>query len=215
MRWGTHSYGYANAAGTIPATISSSGCGLLSLVNAVYYMTGSFLDPGKLADWATAHGYRQNGVGTVHSLYQAYADAYGSTYGFAFAGNASSLSQIRSFLHNGGTAIISTDHHLMCVVDYDEAKGGYLLLDSAPSPYRGTYPVGYRYLSDQDFAQSIPVYAIMMLRAVPAKKKEMPVPAFPLNAPAQKSGAEEMFNYIARCYREEYLIGLHLPVPMA
>ena len=164
LRWGLHRYGYADGSCTVPATISSSGCGLLSLVNAVYYMTGCFIEPEELADWCCEHGYRMNGVGTVHALYQAYADVYGETYGFAYAGSAASLSQIRSFLHEEGSAIISTDHHLMAVVDYDPEKGGYLLLDSAPSSTRGTYPTGYRYLSEQDFAESIPIYAIMMLK---------------------------------------------------
>lgn len=199
MRWGLHPYGYANAAGTIPATISSSGCGILSLVNAVYYMTGNFIDPAQLADWSASHGFRQNGTGTVHALYRAYAESYGAGLGFEYAGTASSLSQISSFLSEGGTAIISTPHHLMAVADYDPSKGGYLLLDSAPSSYRGTYPTGYRYLSAQDFAESIPIYAIIMLKPIPADKT-MPL-MIPVNAMAEREEASEsLFSYILDSY---------------
>ena len=210
MRWGTHPYGYANAAATIPATISSSGCGLLSLVNAVYYMTGNFIEPVKLADWAWAHGFRMNGAGTVHSLYQAYAHAYGSAYGFRFAGTASSLISIRQFLAGNGTAIISTDHHLMCVADYDSRKNRYLLLDSAPSPFRGTYPTGYRYLSDADFAGSIPVYAILLLEAVPGEGKELPL--YAMKDPFEEERPDilsafadhpSLYSYITKCYLRE------------
>ena len=210
MRWGLHPYGYSNASGTVPATISSSGCGLLSLVNAVYYMTGNFIEPAGLADWAWAHGFRMNGTGTVHSLYQAYARAYGSAYGFRFAGTASSLSSIRDYLAGNGTAIISTDHHLMCVADYDSKKKTYLLLDSAPSPYRGTYPTGYRYLSDADFAGSIPVYAILLLETLPDGNKELP--CYALMDPSGKDLTEmpsaamdhsSLFSYITACYLRE------------
>jgi len=207
MRWGLHSYGYANAAGTVPATISSSGCGLLALVNAVYYMTGRFIEPAQLADWCIANGYRMNGVGTVHAMYQAYAGAYGEKYGFTYAGTASSLSQINAFLQNEGTAIISTPHHLMAVVDYDPAKGGYLLLDSAPSYWRGTYPTGYCYHSLQDFQTDIPIYAIMLLRRT-AEKKRMPEggPSEDLlTIPCVSLESNDFFDYIRECYLRDQL----------
>ena len=83
-RWGSHQYGYRDTAGTNPATISSGGCGLLSYVNAVYYLTGNFIDPIFLADWSVNNGHRENGVGTKHSLYPSFAKAYGSNYGFEY-----------------------------------------------------------------------------------------------------------------------------------
>ena len=212
LRWGLHSYGYANAAGTVEATISSSGCGLLSLVNAVYYMTGRFIDPAALADWSCANGYRMNGVGTVHAMYQAYAKAYGERLGFAYAGTASSLSQIRDFLQEGGAAIVSTDHHLMAVVDYEPEKGGYLLLDSAPSQWRGTWPTGYCYHSLQEFEENIPIYAIMLLKRT-GKARTFPgkgIFAGIGGIPCAQPSPDEFFTYIRTCYLQEQITPIYL-----
>ncbi len=199
MRWGTHPYGYANGAGTIPATISSSGCGLLSLVNAVYYMTGNFIDPVPLSDWAVQNGFRLNGVGTVHAMYKAYADRFGKDLGFSFAGTAPSLSSIRSFLHNGGTAVISTSHHLMSIADYDADKGGFLLLDSAPSSWRGTYPTGYCYLTEAQIAEGIPIYGIFLFKPTNGDSSEQA--ALPFSA----------FDDPAQIFSQAFLEGKELP----
>ncbi len=137
-RWGSYQYGYSNTAGTTPATISSAGCGLLSYVNAVYYLNGSFIEPTFLADYSVNNGYRVNGVGTSHSLYKAFANSYGADYGFAYVGQYSSYSSLANQLQNGNVAIFTVPNHLMACVDYDSSTGKYLILDSYPSSNRGT-----------------------------------------------------------------------------
>ena len=49
-RWAGVSYG--KGPGGKKADLSSAGCGVLSYVNAVYYMTGNFIEPSKLAEWS-------------------------------------------------------------------------------------------------------------------------------------------------------------------
>lgn len=157
-RWGSHKYGYSNTAGTTPATISSGGCGILSLVNAVYYMNGNFINPITLADWSVSNGYRVNGVGTSHSLYPAYSKAYGSTYGFSCTSSSGtgSWDTLKSHLKNGGTAIVPTttyatgSAHLLVIADYDSSNSTYLVLDSYASSYRGTSS-GYGWMTKAQF----------------------------------------------------------------
>ena len=142
-RWGSHYYGYSDAACTQRATISSGGCGILSLVNAVYYLNGNFIEPIMLADWSVSHGYRVNGQGTSHGLYKAFADANGSQYGIKYSGQTSSYSTLRDHLIGGGVAVGSVPGHLMAIVDYDSSTGKYLILDSYKSSNRHTQPDGY------------------------------------------------------------------------
>ncbi|MGN1140203.1 MAG: hypothetical protein ACI4TF_03285 [Oliverpabstia sp.] len=163
-RWSNVSYGKGPDGST--ATISSSGCGILSYVNAVYYMTGNFIQPSILAKWSVDNGYRINGVGTSLSLYKAYANAHGNEYGFKYAGSASSISQTNTHLKNGGAAIISVPNHLMALVDYDSSNVKYLILDSYKSSNRGTYSTGYRWLTSAEFTGNLQVSAIEMISPV-------------------------------------------------
>ena len=68
-RWSNHSYGYSDTSAQTPTTIGKGGCGILALVNAVYYMNSNFISPKTLADYSVKNGYRVNGVGTSHALY--------------------------------------------------------------------------------------------------------------------------------------------------
>ena len=138
--WGSHSYGSGPSG---PATISSAGCGILSYVNAVYYLNGQFIEPTMLADWSVNNGYRINGVGTDNALYQAFADSEGSSYGIAYGGSSSSYDVLRQHLQSGEVAIGSAPGHLMAVVDYDSSNGKFLILDSSPNTGRYTYNTGY------------------------------------------------------------------------
>ena len=147
-RWANHPYGYSDTSCTTRAYISGGGCGILSYVNAVYYLNGSFIEPTYLADWSVSNGHRQNGVGTKLSLYKAFADAHGSEYGFAYNGNSSSYSILREHLQAGEVAIGSAPGHLMAVVDYDSSSGKYLILDSYKSSNRYTYEKGYTWQTE-------------------------------------------------------------------
>ncbi len=142
-------------------TVSKAGCGILSYVNAVYYMTGNFIQPSELAEWSVNHGYRVNGKGTSWGLYQAYANANGEAYGFRYSGKVSSVGAARSHLQGGGTAVISLPDHLMALVAYDNGK--YLVLDSLKSSNRGTYQTGYRWMTESQFTGRLRVSAVFLL----------------------------------------------------
>lgn len=160
-KWADVSYG--KGPGGKKATLSSAGCGVLSYVNAVYYMTGNFIEPANLAKWSVDNGYRINGKGTSLGLYKAFADKYGDDYGFKYSGSKSSVSATRSHLQNGGTAIISVPGHLMALVDYDKDSGKYLILDSYKSKNRGTSGKGYRWLKESEFKGKLKVSYIRLL----------------------------------------------------
>lgn len=58
-RWGSLSYG--------GGTISGTGCGILSLVNTVGYLSGQMMDIPSVAAWAHSVGaYNVNGDGRVN-----------------------------------------------------------------------------------------------------------------------------------------------------
>lgn len=158
-RWADVSYG--RGPGGSRATVSQAGCGILAYVNAVYYMTGNFIQPSELAAWSVNNGYRIDGVGTSLGLYEAYANAYGAAYGFQYAGSVSSVSAARSHLQNGGTAIISVPGHLMALAAYSDGK--YLILDSYKSSNRGTYQTGYRWLTESEFTGRLAVLGVRLL----------------------------------------------------
>lgn len=158
-RWGNVSYG--RGPGGTRATVSQAGCGVLSYVNAVYYMTGNFIQPAELASWSVAQGYRINGVGTSLGLYAAYANAKGDAYGFRYSGSVNSVRAARSHLQAGGTAIISVPNHLMALAAYHDGK--YLILDSYKSSNRGTYQTGYRWLTESEFTGNLRVSDVRLL----------------------------------------------------
>ena len=149
-RWSNHQYGYSDSARRNKATIGSSGCGILSYVNAVYYLTGKYINPITLADWSVRYGYRINGVGTSGNLYSAFAKSQGKNYGFAYDGSSSKYSDLRTHLQAGQVAIGSAPGHLMAIVAYDSFTGKYLILDSYKSSNRGTYQTGYVWKTEKE-----------------------------------------------------------------
>lgn len=54
------------------ATISSGGCGILAVVNAVKYLTGNDIDPRQLGDFAIATGARKKGATKKQDVCQDY-----------------------------------------------------------------------------------------------------------------------------------------------
>lgn len=157
--WASESYGKGPDG---PATIGSSGCGILAYVNAVYYMNHnrSFINPKDLANWSVRNGYRVNGQGTSTGLYKAFADQCGAAYGIRYVRTASSISDIRGDLQNGRVAILGVDGHLIACVAYQ--NGQYLILDSYPSSSRGTRS-GYRWLSAGQFTGRLRIKSINVI----------------------------------------------------
>ena len=160
-RWAGVSYG--KGPGGKKADLSSAGCGVLSYVNAVYYMTGNFIEPSKLAEWSVDNGYRINGSGTSSGLYKAFADECGEDYGFKYSGSRSSVRDARSHLQNGGTTVIHVPGHLMALAAYDKSSGKYLILDSYKSSGRGTKEKGYRWLKESEFKGKLKVSYVKLL----------------------------------------------------
>lgn len=153
-RWTDHEYGYYNAARTQKATIGTSGCGIMAYVNAVYYLTGRFVQPEMLADFSVANGHRVNGSGTAFTLYGGFAASHGAEYGFKYAGMTYSYDTLRDHLLSGGTAVGSAPGHLMAVADYDTSNSKFLILDSASSDQRHTADTGYTWQDRQGIANT-------------------------------------------------------------
>lgn len=151
--WSSHYYGYASAADKKAgrhATIGSGGCGVLAIVNAVYYMNGKFINPVTLADYSVDSGNRPYG-GTSDNLTRSFCNAKGSSYGIKFIKDAKTVADVRSNLQSGQVAVVHVKGHFVAVVDYNASTGQYLVLDSAPSSNRGTSGSGYRWMTASQF----------------------------------------------------------------
>lgn len=164
-RWKDTAYGYSDTNGKNAATLKTAGCGILSLTNAVYALSGCFVKPEWLASVAVEKGYRINGVGTSHSLYQWFCDAYGSSFNVKLSGNESSFNdEVKKHIKNGGVAIVSVPNHLMVINAYDTETGKYLILDSYPSSNRGTSETGYAWVNPSEFSSgSLKVSAAILM----------------------------------------------------
>ena len=133
-RWADVKYGYSNEAGTVQAYIGKgagglgSGCGLLSLTNAVYYLTGNFLDPSDLATFSLSHGCRVNGVGTTWDFSKKAADYYGETYNFKYDGDSVYDKDLISHLQSGGVALAVVPNHFIAIVSYDSSNNSFLVI---------------------------------------------------------------------------------------
>lgn len=118
--------------------LKDSGCGIFSIVNAVYNSTGNFVDPYTVADWAHGAKYfnqAAKGGGVCNQkIFTEVANKYGSTYGFKYIGHGTSFNNntLKNHLKNGGTAIVHVQGHYMCLVGYDSSTGKFLVYDPAP-----------------------------------------------------------------------------------
>lgn len=127
--WSLKVYGTGN--------LRDTGCGILSVVNAVYNLTGNFIEPTTLASWANKNGhYNKNGSeGSYATLFEAAAKKYGTTYGFKYVSGGSgeaSDTKLVNHIKGGGTAVVHVPGHFMAIVDYDESTKKFLVFDSAP-----------------------------------------------------------------------------------
>ena len=130
------------------ATIGTSGCGLLAIVNAVYYLNGSIVPPEVVASYAITNGYRINGSGTKSTLagsfckYSNRGQYYGitcvRTFNLTYYGSSSAvLAEIKPYLlgqkggHGKCTAVVNVIGHFVAIVDYNSSTNQYLVFDSA------------------------------------------------------------------------------------
>ncbi len=202
-RWGSHPYGYKyNSAGAkVQANVSGGGCGILSLVNAVYYMNGSFIEPAMLADYSVNNGFRVTNVGTSHALYPAFSNTHGGTYGFYCekADGTTSWSVLRDHLNGGGTAIASVktiatgSGHLLVIADYDSSTGKYLILDSYASGNRGTKG-GYAWRTESDWKSRMNFRGFTLLSST-KQQSPPPAPTVSLSSTMLKVGEEATLTW--------------------
>jgi hypothetical protein len=140
-RWGSLSYG--------GGTISATGCGILSLVNTVGYLSGERMDIPSVASWAHQIGsFNPNGPEGVYRfvLYPRVEAKYGSTYGIKLdCGDdgegyweGSNSTRLKNHLLNGGVAIGHVPNHFIAIVGYDAITNKYHLYESSPTSLRGT-----------------------------------------------------------------------------
>lgn len=125
---------------TGPGNLGDSGCGLLSITNAVYYMNGNFIDPTELAEWAySIDAYLiYEGSGSIRGvLYPALEEAFGEKYGFTLpvteAWSDIDDERLTEHLKGDGVAICHVENHFIAVVDYNEKTKKFLVLDSSPN----------------------------------------------------------------------------------
>ena len=119
-------------------TISTSGCGVMALVNAIYALNGSYIPPAKLAHFSAARGHYYYNAGTADSLYPDVAKKWGKKYHFKYNGLTSSFAELQKNLRKGGTAVALVPGHYLAIVKYRASDGKYLVLDSAVGGRRPT-----------------------------------------------------------------------------
>ncbi len=129
-------------------TIAESGCGILSTVNAVNYLTGNFINPVELGQWAYSKNYYNGsyGQGTVRwNFYPNVTAAYGAKYGFKItgcSGGGVTSSALVNHLIAGGAVVVHVPNHFMAITAYNSSTGQYLVYDSSAAPKRNTSTSG-------------------------------------------------------------------------
>lgn len=135
------------------STLAASACGVLSTVNAVYNLTGNFIDPYELAKDTHNAGLfnmasppdKGGGVAT-RKFFPYISDNYGNKYGFKIDSGSNKLgidgnvksSKLVNHLKSGGTAIVHVTNHFMAIVDYNEQTEKYLVFDPYPGDHSGS-----------------------------------------------------------------------------
>ena len=127
--------------------IGPNGCGLISLVNAVHYITGNFIDPVPLAIYAHEIDAYNGSVGGGTARWGLYGNLknYEEKYGFRVdnAGKDAGVTN-KAFiehLEQGGVAICHVYGHFIAIMDYDPQNNTYLVYDCAANlQKRFSYP---------------------------------------------------------------------------
>lgn len=117
--------------GPVRRTISTSGCGLVALTNAVYALNGEFIPPTELAKFAVAGGHYFYNQGTADTLYADAGRKLGKKYHFQHLGKTYSLSVVKKHLKKNRTAVALVPGHYIALVAYRKSDDSYLVLDSA------------------------------------------------------------------------------------
>ncbi len=133
-------------------TIGSAACGILSTVNAVYALSGQYMNVMELADFAVEKEYRIVDNGTDDGIFEAACEAFGQKYNFAWDGKSGSIETLKEKLKAGDVATAHVEGHYVCIAAYDEETDRYLLLDSNYLPKRATSAFG-DWISPERFSE--------------------------------------------------------------
>ena len=123
-------------------SMGTAGCGVLATVNAVYALSGQYMDVMELADYAVEKNYRIVGSGTDDGIFKAACQKYGQRYNFAWDGKSGSIDVLKKKLQAGDVAIVHVQGHYVVIGAYSKKKNKYLLLDSNYLPKRATSAFG-------------------------------------------------------------------------
>ncbi len=130
-------------------SLTATGCGIFSFVNAVGYLTGYQLDVVEVASWAHNNGmfnvYGADGTYRT-SFYPRANTKYGPTYGFSIDCSSDGSgywsdsydSTLRNHIMNGGVAVAHVYNHFIAIVGYNASTDSYHIWDCAPRDRRGT-----------------------------------------------------------------------------
>lgn len=121
-------------------TIAQSACGIATLCNAVYYLTGVAPDLVEMANWAhDGKLFNAPGVpGCYRSVFYYAGVELGNTYGFVATQNtygSMHTQEIKDCLLSGGTVAVHVPGHFMAVVDYNPETERFLVIDPMPGDY--------------------------------------------------------------------------------
>lgn len=122
--------------------IGTAGCGILAIANAVYSLSGQYIDVMEVADYAVEKEYRIVGSGTADGIFKAAAKEFGDKYSFAWDGSSDKLSVLTRKLKAGDTAISHVQGHYVAIVSCSEDGKKFLVLDSNRLPERETSAFG-------------------------------------------------------------------------
>lgn len=155
-RWASYRYG---SGGPNPNTLSWKGCGVLSTINAVEYLTGNFINPKTFADWANRSGQYCKGVGSYNTITKNSVGKFGKEYEYDLdeyyifsshvsvnkegypktkSGMTTVWNHLTEKLSDGDTCVGLVKGHFIAIVDYDEDANKVLIYDSAAGTSRGT-----------------------------------------------------------------------------
>lgn len=124
--------------------LAPGGCGILSLVNAVHFLTGNFINPVELAAYARSIDayYGSVGGGTARWVLYHQLDEYEKTYGFDVVQTGKDAGAkhqtLIDHLSGGGTAVAHVKGHFIALCGYDSATDSMLVYDPAATPDRQT-----------------------------------------------------------------------------
>lgn len=158
--WAGDYYGSGTNDDPTSNNFCTSACGIFAPLNAIYTLTGKFIDPHKLADYAVKEYFRIQGNGTDSGFFRAASRKFGRNLGFKSDGEGDSIGTLKRKLRKGDVAIAHVPGHYVAIVDYDETTKKFLLLDSHYLPKRKTNPYG-DWVSAKDLEGDTNLYASM------------------------------------------------------